>query len=107
MFLMKEENLDKYGYVSYSLEEDFNTGESYVLINLVYVYPKYRRQGYARKILNKELAEIKKEYKNTPIRLAAYSNEGNIDIVDLVSFYEDMNFEVIDTSGHAVIMELV
>lgn len=107
MIKMREENLNKYGYVSYNVEEDPFTEEKYVLIDLVYTYPQYRRQGYAEKILMKTITEIKRKHPRLPIRLAALPKENSIDMVDLVEFYEDMGFEVINTSGHAVIMELI
>ena len=101
---------DKYGYVSYCQEEellfDYEGNEigskPYMLISHVYVYPEYRCQGHARRLLAEAIKTMKMS--GLPIRLAALPTEDNINMEDLVNFYESMGFDVEDTSTDAVVM---
>ena len=104
---------EKEGFVEYGeaaddiFDDDGNetTGETYILIDLVYIYPEHRRQGHARRILAAALEEIKKT--GFQIKLAALPKEESIDQNDLVSFYESMGFSPSEVQGGAaVIMEL-
>lgn len=95
----------KEGYVSYSdtvdtfFDEDCNEfeGTPYILIDKVYVYPEYRKQGFARKLLAEALAEVKDCGKE--IKLVALPLEESIGQDDLVAFYESMGFRPDDEPG--------
>lgn len=88
--------------------EGNEVGETkYALIEKIFVSPVERRQGVARKLLADTIAKIKATHKGLPIRVAALPfGEYPIEMNDLVAFYESAGFDVIDTNGHAVIMEL-
>jgi len=109
----KETVSTKYGYVTYyiydEVEIDRSTGEEYkekrVHIDFVYVYPEYRRQGHARELINKTLKDIENKYPKLPIYMVAEPKEDNIDMGNLVEFYEDMGFEVVSAEGDSVILE--
>lgn len=62
--------------------------EDCVLINALYVVPKYRRLGIATKLMNKFI----KDYGEEDLKLLVMVENG-----DLVEFYEKFDFEVIDT----------
>ena len=102
-------------YVSWDLSSDdvYNDeGEvidcvEYVLIEKIEVPVSMRRQGVARKILKEAIADIRKSHNGMTIKIAALPfGEDKIDMTDLVAFYESEGFTVVDTSGHAVIMEM-
>lgn len=102
-------------YVSWDLNEDpvFDGdgeevgSEEYVLIEKLFVPPRQRRQGVARKLLREAIAEAKQQYPNLPVKVAALPfGDDQIDMADLVAFYESEGFSVTNTDGHAVIMEL-
>lgn len=89
----------------YDEEGEVIGSKEYILIDLVYVPPKLRRQGVAKKLLKNELIKMKK--KGLPIFLAALPKEKDIDMDQLVEFYERMGFCVDEESlgGATVIME--
>ena len=102
-------------YVSWDVNEDpvFDDegeevgSEEYVLIEKLFVPSHQRRQGVARKLLREAIAEAKQQYPTLPIKVAALPfGDDQIDMVDLVAFYESEGFSVTNTDGHAVIMEL-
>jgi GNAT superfamily N-acetyltransferase len=112
--MIKEIEMENdFGFVRYGEESDpifdeegNETDEkAYILIDLVYVKPEYRRQGYARKLLTETLAEIRAE-SDLPIFLAALPKDDTIDMESLVSFYESVDFTPTDEQGSAaVVME--
>lgn len=101
-------------YVSWSLNEYpvFDEGEEvgseeYVLIEKLFVPSNQRRQGVARKLLREAIAEAKSKHPDLPIKIAALPfGEDQIDMSDLVAFYESEGFSVSNCDGHAVIMEM-
>ena len=102
-------------YVSWDLNEDlvFDSegeeigSEEYVLIEKLFVPPHQRRQGVARKLLREAIAEVRQQYHDLPIKIAALPfGDDQIDMDDLVAFYESEGFSVTNTDGHAVIMEM-
>ena len=102
-------------YVSWGLTEEplfDGDGEEigykeYVLIEKIFVPSHQRRQGIARKLLREAIAEAKQEYHNLPVKIAALPfGDDQIDMTDLVAFYESEGFSVSDCNGHAVIMEM-
>ena len=102
-------------YVSWSLNEDpvFDDegeevgSEEYVLIEKLFVPSHQRRQGIARKLLREAIAEAKQQYPTLSIKIAALPfGDDQIDMSDLVTFYESEGFAVMDCRGHAVIMEI-
>ena len=104
---------EKHGYVSYCQEEELLLdsegneigSEPYMLISHVYVHPEYRRQGHARRLLATAIKEMEKT--GLSICLAALPEEDNIDMDDLVAFYESAGFAVDEDKqgGDAVVME--
>lgn len=113
---MKELNGKSMAYVSWDINEDFILNEDneevssgeYVLIEKVYVPVEQRRQGVATKILLDAIEDIKKKHTGMDIRLAALpdSGEDEIEMDNLVSFYERIGFTVESAEGPAVIMIL-
>lgn len=102
-------------FISWGLTEDplFNGegeeigSEEYVLIEKLFVPPHQRRQGIARKLLREAIAEAKQQYPTLPIKVAALPfGDDQIDMSELVAFYESEGFSVSDCAGHAVIMEM-
>ena len=102
-------------YVSWSLNEDpvFDDevneigADEYVLIEKIYVPAHQRRQGLARKMLRDAIAEAKRQYPTLSIKVAALPfGDDQIDMSDLVAFYESEGFSVSNCDGHAVIMEM-
>ena len=102
-------------YVSWSLNEYpvFDSegeeigSKEYVLIEKLFVPPSQRRQGIARKMLREAIAEAKQQYPALSIKVAALPfGDDQIDMSDLVAFYESEGFSVSNCDGHAVIMEM-
>ena len=102
-------------FISWGLTEDplFNGdgeevgSEEYVLIEKLFVPSHQRRQGIARKLLREAIAEARQQYPTLPIKIAALPfGDDQIDMADLVAFYESEGFSVSDCAGHAVIMEM-
>lgn len=102
-------------YVSWDVNEDpvFDDegeevgSEEYVLIEKLFVPSHQRRLGVARKLLREAIAEAKQQYPTLPIKVAALPfGDDQIDMADLVAFYESEGFSVSNCDGHAVIMEL-
>ena len=102
-------------FISWGLTEEpiFNGdgeeigSEEYVLIEKLFVPPRQRRQGIARKLLRDAIAEARQQCPNLPIKVAALPfGDDQIEMDDLVAFYESEGFSVTNTDGHAVIMEM-
>ena len=102
-------------FVSCGLTEEplfNNDGEEvgskeYVLIEKLFVPPRQRRQGVARKMLREAIAEAKQQYPTLSIKVAALPfGDDQIDMSDLIAFYESEGFSVSNCDGHAVIMEM-
>lgn len=81
--------------------------KEYVLIEKLFVPPSQRRQGIARKLLREAIAESRQQYPTLSIKVAALPfGDDQIEMVDLVAFYDSEWFSVTNTDGHAVIMEM-
>ena len=102
-------------YVSWSLNEDpvFDSdgkeigSKEYVLIEKLFVPPHQRRQGIARGFLREAIADAKQQYPTLSIKVAALPfGDDQIDMAELVAFYESEGFYVTNTDGHAVIMKM-
>ena len=101
-------------YVSWDIENDpvfdedgaESVGEDYALIEKIYVPEADRSSGVGRRILRESIHEIQQQHPDMPIKIAAYPfGDNTLDMEDLVNFYESEGFDVVNTDGHAVIME--
>lgn len=91
----------------YNDEGDVIGTDEYVLIEKLFVAVEDRRQGVGRKMLRDAIAETRKEHGNITIKVAALPfGDDAIEMADLVAFYETEGFDVTDTAGDAVIMEM-
>ena len=82
--------------------------EEYVLIDKIFVSPADRGKGIAGRMLGSALEEIKELHPGLPVRIAALPfGEGGLEMEALVGFYKNHGFEIINTDGDAVIMELM
>lgn len=99
---MSLQKLEKYGFVSYSVNNDPSfddegneyTGNDYVLIDLVFVKPEFRSQGYAKKLVLAAIDEIKVEHNGLDIKLYALPKEKDIELEGLVDLYESCGFSI-------------
>ena len=80
----------KYGYCKYSFESD------YVHIYNLFVYPKFRRLGKARELLQKAICSIRKKGFKDNIKIVA---AGSISKEILTCFYESIGLEVYSYYG--------
>lgn len=105
-------------FVSWDFQEDpiFDSegeevgSEEYVLIEKVFVPSEQRGKGIARKLLMGAIAEAKNAHQKLSIKIAALpfdEESGNaLDMVDLVSFYESVGFDVEGDAGSAIVMSM-
>lgn len=76
-------------------------------INSIWVDPRYRGQGLAKKVLNLALEQIKKAHGSEPVLLLASPlDEDGLDRVDLVHLYSRAGFQEISTEGDETFMWL-
>lgn len=89
---------NKFGYCFYSI----NLEAKYpVVIYNLYVYPKYRRKGNARKLLQYIINEIRYTGYTGEIEIEAKPKENSISLENLISFYKNMGLKIIkDNSRH-------
>jgi ribosomal protein S18 acetylase RimI-like enzyme len=83
----------KFGYCDYAIETD------YVHIYNLYVFPQFRRQGKARKILQNVIDTIRKTGYLGPIQIVAEPKENSISLKKLVLFYKSLGLEVFKYYG--------
>lgn len=83
---------NKFGYCKYGFEDN------YVHIYDLFIYPEFRQQGQARKILKEVIDAIRKLYNGT-IQIVANPKEIFVDKCKLKQFYKSMGFEVFDYYG--------
>ena len=111
---IKQPNGNDKSYVSWDIENDpifdedgfESAGEDYALIEKIYVPEADRSNGVGRRILRESIHEIQQQHPDMPIKIAAYPFGDNaLDMEDLVNFYKSEGFDVVNTDGHAVIME--
>ena len=85
---------NKYGKCNYAFEKD-NMG-SYVHIYSLFVYPKYRRLGKAKELLQAAIKAIRKNGYDRKIQIVVKPTDNSIDKERLISFYKRMGLEVFD-----------
>ena len=81
-------------------------GETYALIEKIYVPAEERGQGKGTELLREAIAEIRAEHGDITIKLAALPDEGGLDMDQLVAWYEREGFGVEGDAGGAVVMVL-
>lgn len=77
-----------YGYCYYDLENN--------LIYNLYVYEDYRRKGYAKRLLQYVINEIRQSGYTGEIHIQANPKENSISKDNLVCFYKQMGLNIID-----------
>jgi ribosomal protein S18 acetylase RimI-like enzyme len=80
---------DKYGYCYY----DFSPDKTPLIYNL-WVEPKDRRQGHAKRLLQYVINEIRKTGYQGEIKIEANPREDNIDKSKLTMFYENLGLSI-------------
>lgn len=80
----------RYGYCYFEIEY----GKRPIIFNL-YVHPEYRRQGYARKLLQYVIDEIRQTGYIGEIDIEAVPREQSISKEKLESFYKNMGLAII------------
>jgi ribosomal protein S18 acetylase RimI-like enzyme len=80
----------EFGYCYYSFEED------YVHVYDLYVYPKFRRLGHARELLELAIKGIRDTGYNGDIQIVALPRECSISGIKLKNFYKSMGFIVFE-----------
>ena len=84
----------EFGYCCYSFEQFKDDNEIYALIWNLYIYSKYRRQGYAKLILQEIINKIKNINNTCDIYIEAIPQEDSINLNNLISFYESLGLQV-------------
>jgi GNAT superfamily N-acetyltransferase len=87
----------KYGYCSYSFECKEHI--KYVHIYNLFIFPKYRKCGNARIILQRTINQIRKRGYNGKIKIVANPKEEGIDKKRLMLFYRKMKLDVYSYYG--------
>lgn len=87
----------KQGYCYYSLAPDANP-----YIFGLYIEPEYRRQGYAKKLLNAVINIIKTFKPESPIDIKAVPKENSISEQRLIQFYTDLGLNVLANASEQV-----
>jgi GNAT superfamily N-acetyltransferase len=82
---------DKYGYCYYVIFKNKNP----IIFNL-YIEPKYRHKGQAKKHLEYVINEIRKNGYNGEIEIEAKPREKSIKLEKLIAFYKKLNLKVLD-----------
>ena len=83
---------NRFGYCFYSI------GKSCVVYNL-YIHPKYRKQGRARKLLTFVINEIRESGYNGDIGIEVSPRGKSINLTSLTVFYKDMGLKIISNKG--------
>ena len=86
----EEENFihNKFGYCFYIL------GDIPLIYNL-YVYPKYRRCGHSRTLLQCVISEIRQKDYEGVIHIQAIPREDSIKLANLEKYYESMGLIIL------------
>lgn len=82
-----------YGYCYYNLDTPVENGGTYLIYGL-YVYKEYRRNGYAKRMLQYLIDEIRNTGYTGPIYIKAEPEESSISLPDLIRFYAGMGLTV-------------
>lgn len=77
-----------YGYCYYDLK-------NHLIYNL-YVYPDYRNKGYAKRLLQYAINEIRQTGYTGEIYIQAEPREDSISKADLISFYKYMELTILN-----------
>ena len=83
---------NKYGYCYYEIEP----GKNPIIYNL-YVYPEYRRMGWAKWLLQYVINEIRQYGYGGEINIEALPKERDIDKERLKIFYVSMGLTILNT----------
>lgn len=86
-----------FGYCYYAFENDQNG--DYVHIYDLYIYPKLRRQGRAKEILQLAIKQIRSQGYFGEIQIVAKPSENSIEKQKLVLFYKSLGLAVFDYYG--------
>jgi len=81
-----------YGYCFYTFEDYPGA-----LIYNLYVYPQFRRQGRAKKLLQSIIDLIKSTGYTGEIGIEVAPRENSIDKKDLCNFYKTFNLKILET----------
>lgn len=84
---------NNFGYCSYGFEVD------YVHIYDLFVYPKFRRQGKGKEILNTAIDAIRETGYKGKIQIVANPKEKGVNLKKLTSFYKSIGLEVFKYYG--------
>lgn len=84
---------NKFGNCNYAFEDD------YVHIYNLFVYPRFRKQGKAKKIIQAAIEAIRKTGYRGTIQIVANPKNDSISLEKLISFYENMGLEVFTYYG--------
>lgn len=98
---------NNFGYCDYGFEQDSYLdkkgnkvyGENYVHIYNLFVYPEFRKQGKAKKILQAAIDAIRKTGYRGTIKIVVDPKEDCISLKKLTSFYKNMGLEVFTYYG--------
>lgn len=88
---------NKYGHCEYSFEKD-SSGD-YVHIYNLFVYPKFRRQGQAKILIQMAVDSIRKTRYDREIQIVADPVDNSISKDKLISFYKSMGLKVFEYYG--------
>lgn len=84
---------NEFGYCYYAIDQD-ELGIYAVIYNL-YIYPKFRRKGKAREVLQTVIHRIKQAGYKDDILIEAVPQENSISVENLVLFYKSLGLKVI------------
>lgn len=87
-----------YGYCYYNLDKPVEDGGTY-LIYCLYVHKGYRRKGFAKRMLQYLIEEIRNTGYAGEIYIEAGPEENSISFHDLVQFYTKMGLTVTNSGA--------
>jgi len=88
---------DKYGYCYYVIEP----GKTPIIFNL-FVRPKYRRQGHAKRLLQCVIDEIRNTGYRGIIDIEVRPREESVSAEKLTLFYASMDLNVLNSASKVV-----
>lgn len=101
VLVLEEQHVsDDFPFGSYEKEkfyEKITDHDRVISIQLLEVKPDSRGQGYARMLMEKAIAYIKKAFPNTPVYINASPMGFAIGLQELVEFYKSYGFKVLKT----------
>lgn len=84
---------NKYGYCFYCIESNVA-----IIFNL-YVEPKYRQKGHAKKLIRLVINEIRDTGYDKEIQIEACPRDNSIDIESLIAFYKRMGLKILELNN--------